>query len=176
RVSGAVFRRGVYPAGRGRTGAGAGVLHAGVRRRSQPVACRITPPATRGHKSMPWFRRLAMRLGNWWRSRNPRLLVRALPAVVLGTVALSMGMAAYARREAETTALYIEEAKGRFKAQDYAGAMTCYDRLAHLGGSRPEVLFGLALTAQALGEQERAALLMTELAPPDRRGYSEAHL
>jgi tetratricopeptide (TPR) repeat protein len=125
---------------------------------------------------MPWFPRLTTRLGGWWRSRNPRLLFRALPAVVLGTAALSIGMAAYARREAETTSLYLEEAKGRFKAQDYAGAMTCYDRLAHLGGSRPEVLFGLALTAQAQGEQERATLLMTELAPPDRRGYGEAHL
>jgi tetratricopeptide (TPR) repeat protein len=125
---------------------------------------------------MRWFQRLTVRLGDWWRGRNLRSLPRALPAVVLGTAALGVALVAQARREAETTALYLEEAKGRFKAQDYAGAMTCYDRLAHLGGARPEVLFGLALTAQALGEQERAMLLMSELAPPDRPGYGEAHL
>jgi tetratricopeptide (TPR) repeat protein len=125
---------------------------------------------------MRWVTSLSTRLHAWWHGRNRRFLLRGLPALGVGMGALAVGVLVYARSESETTARYFEVAKWRFKAQDYAGAMTCYDRLAHLGRSRPDVLYGLALTAQALGEQERAALLMTELAPPDRRGYGEAHL
>lgn len=116
-----------------------------------------------------WLRR-------WWRGRDWRLLLRGLPVLLAGAGALTVAGILYARPQSEKTARYLAEARARFKARDYAGAMTCYDRLAHLGKSRPEILYGLAQTAQALGEQERAVLLMAELAPLDRGGYGEAHL
>jgi tetratricopeptide (TPR) repeat protein len=122
------------------------------------------------------FLGLGTRLRGWWRGRDWRLLVGGVPVLLAGAGALTVAGILYARPESERTARYLAEARTRFKAQDYAGAMTCYDRLAHLGKSRPEILFGLAQTAQAMGEQERAALLMTELAPRDGRGYGEAHL
>jgi tetratricopeptide (TPR) repeat protein len=103
-------------------------------------------------------------------------LLRGLPVLVAGAAALTVAGMLYARPESEITARYLAEARARFKAQDYAGAMTCYDRLAHLGKARPDILYGLALTAQALGEEERATLLMAELAPPGQPGYGEAHL
>jgi tetratricopeptide (TPR) repeat protein len=119
---------------------------------------------------------LSTRLRGWWRGRDRRLLVCGLPAILISLAALTVAVMTSERSESEMMAGYLAEARSRYKAQDYVGAMTCYDRLASLDRSRPDVLFGLAQTAQALGEQERAELLLSELAPPDQQGYGEAHL
>lgn len=118
---------------------------------------------------MVWF-------GQWWQERNFGLLLKGLPALSAGSAALVVAaMLALTPREAIET-LYFEEAKTAYKAQDCLLAMTCYDRLAHLGKDRPEILYGMALTAEALGQEERAVLLMKELAPVERQGFAEAHL
>jgi tetratricopeptide (TPR) repeat protein len=78
--------------------------------------------------------------------------------------------------EPELQAHYFEEGKNAFKAKDYAAAMTCFDRLAHLGSERPEILYQLALTADALGQRERATGIIQELAPASGGGYAQAHL
>ena len=71
---------------------------------------------------------------------------------------------------------YAEEAWNAFAAKDYKTALTCFRRLAQLQQQRPENLYGLALTHDALGETEFASFLMSELAPDDELGYAPAQL
>jgi tetratricopeptide (TPR) repeat protein len=77
---------------------------------------------------------------------------------------------------AELDSRYQEQAKNAFKAKDYAAAMTCYERLAPHSAEQPANLYGMAQTAEALGQLDRASLLMAELAPLDEQGYAPAHL
>src|SRR5262245_56351823 len=91
----------------------------------------------------------------WWMGRQWRLLLPGLPALIVGGIAVGVVGYAVAEGRRGVTGRYLQTAKTRFKAGDYTGAMTCYDRLAHLGTERPEVLFGMAQTAEALGYEER---------------------
>jgi Flp pilus assembly protein TadD len=112
----------------------------------------------------------------WWRARDFRSLLRGLPALVLGGAALAVVFLAVLAPAQELDARYLEQAKNAFKAKDYAGAMTCYERLASRGEDRPEILYGLAQAAEALGQTDRAAALIDKLAPADGEGYAPAHL
>jgi tetratricopeptide (TPR) repeat protein len=75
----------------------------------------------------------------------------------------------------ELEARYLEQAKTALKAKDYAGAMTCYDRLAYVAADQPDVLYGLALCAEGLGQTGRASAIMNALTT-DEPGYAPAHL
>jgi Flp pilus assembly protein TadD len=112
----------------------------------------------------------------WWRARNFRRLLGGLPALLAGGAALALVTLGLLTPAQELEARYLEQAKSSFKAKDYAAALTCYERLACGGEDRPEVLYGLALAAEALGQDDRAAALMNGLAPADRQGYAQAHL
>jgi tetratricopeptide (TPR) repeat protein len=112
----------------------------------------------------------------WLRTRSLRLLLPALPAVLAGGAVLTLAGLCLLTPAHEVEASYLEQGKDAFKARDYAAALTCFDRLAHLGQERPEILYRLALTVEALGQGERAAMLMAELAPANRPGYGPAHL
>jgi tetratricopeptide (TPR) repeat protein len=125
---------------------------------------------------MSLFSRAAFAVRRWWMGRQWRLLWPGVPALVVGVAAVGVVGYAVAEGTRDVTGRYLEMARARYRAGDYAGAMTCYDRLAHLGSERPEVMYGLARTAEALGYDERALVLMRELAPPDEKGFGEAHL
>ena len=124
--------------------------------------------------------RLVARMGRlagvWWRGRRWGRLVQALPALLAGTAAVVALSAAVLTPAQELEARYLERAKAALKEKDYAGAMTCYDRLAYLGTNRPDVLYGLALCAEGLGQTGRAETIMNALTPPDEPGYAPAHL
>jgi tetratricopeptide (TPR) repeat protein len=71
---------------------------------------------------------------------------------------------------------YNAEAWNAFAVKDFKTALTCFRRLAQLQQQKPENLYGLALTHDALGETEFASFLMNELAPEDELGYAPAQL
>jgi tetratricopeptide (TPR) repeat protein len=116
------------------------------------------------------------RFVRWWLSRQPRLLLGGLPALLAGLGALAWTAVCLAVPAEEVEARYLDQAKVSFAAKDYAGAQTCYERLAPLGKERPAVVYGLARTAEALGQPGRAAALMDGLAPRQGQGYGPAHV
>jgi tetratricopeptide (TPR) repeat protein len=121
--------------------------------------------------------RLARQTRTWWRGRSPRLLLLGLPALFAAAgLAVLTGLSLLAPA-GEAEAHYLEAGKDALKRQDYATAETCYGRLAPRGADRPEVLYGLALTAEARGQVGRAEALMADLAPDGPHGgYAPAHL
>ncbi len=114
--------------------------------------------------------------GVWGRGRRWLWFLQALPALLAGSAVVVAAAAALLTPAQELEARYLEQAKAALKAKDYAGAMTCYDRLAYLGTDRPDVLYGLAASAEGLGQIGRADVIMNGLAPPDKPGYAPAHL
>ena len=112
----------------------------------------------------------------WQRSRRWLYLLQAFPALLAAAVVLALSLAGLTAPAQELEARYLEQAKNLYKSRDYAGAMTCYDRLASLGDSRPDVLYGLALSAGAAGQTGRAGVIINALAPPDEPGYAPANL
>lgn len=120
--------------------------------------------------------RLGYRLWLWWRGRDYRLLLGGLPALTLGLAAALLSLIAYMIPQTELDARYVVRAQDSFKEHDYPTALICYDRLAARAEARPEILFGLAQTAQALGRLDQTLALMRHLAPLDRVGFGEAHL
>jgi tetratricopeptide (TPR) repeat protein len=120
------------------------------------------------------------RLQAWlrlWRSRRDyRLLLAGLPAILVGGAALTLITAAAAVPRQEVEERYFDHARRAAREKDYATAMTCYDRLAYRGQERPDVLYGMALTAEALGQSGRAEGIMAGLATTERAGYPPAHI
>jgi Flp pilus assembly protein TadD len=122
------------------------------------------------------FFRLLAWSQRWWRARNFRRLLGGLPALLVGGAALAVVLLGVLTPAQELEARYLEQAKSAFKAKDYAAALTCYERLACHGEDRPEVLYGLALAAEALGQNDRATALMNGLVSADGPDYAPAHL
>jgi tetratricopeptide (TPR) repeat protein len=112
----------------------------------------------------------------WLRGRDWRLLLGGAPALLVGGAFVALAALASLTSHEDLEARYLDRAQSAFKARDYASALTCYDRLAHLGMDRPEILFGLAQAALAQGQPGRAAVILNALAPPRRQGYPPAHL
>jgi tetratricopeptide (TPR) repeat protein len=111
----------------------------------------------------------------WWRCREWRTALFWAPAVLIATgIAGIAGMCLNTPNQ-ELEARYLSEAKSAFQAKDYARALTCYERIAPNANDRPEVLYRLALTAEAMGDYARVATLMRELAPDGGKGYPPAH-
>jgi tetratricopeptide (TPR) repeat protein len=105
-----------------------------------------------------------------------RLLLPGLPALLAGAGLVVLTALSVFTPAGQLEARYLEAGKSALKSRDYAASLTCFERLAPGSAERPEVLYGLALTAEALGQPARAAALMGDLAPADGRGYGPAHL
>lgn len=111
----------------------------------------------------------------WWQGREWKTALVWAPAILAATgVAAIAGMCLNTSTE-ELEARYLSEAKSAFQAKNYARALTCYERIAATSTDRPEILYRLALTAEAVADYNRVATLMRELAPDDRKGFSPAH-
>ena len=119
--------------------------------------------------------RVWRRAAQWRRGRRWVLFLQGLPALAAAGAVLTPLLGAAFGSSQELESRYLEQGKAAFKAKDYAGALTCYDRLAYRGLERPEVLYGLAVSAEALGQSGRAEAIMNALAPPDQPGYARAH-
>jgi tetratricopeptide (TPR) repeat protein len=111
----------------------------------------------------------------WWRGREWKTVLLWTPAVLVATGIVGLAGMSLNTPTQELQARYLSEAKSAFQAKDYARALTCYERIAPNAADRPEVLYRLALTAEAAGDNARVATLMRELAPDDKKGYPPAH-
>ncbi len=120
--------------------------------------------------------RLWMQWRHWWASRDYRLFVSAAPALLVGGGVVAFSLIGLMPLDHEILARYLERATDALRIEDYATALTCYDRLAAQGGQRPEFFYGLAKCAEALQQGDRVHLILRELAPPDKQGFGPAHL
>ena len=111
----------------------------------------------------------------WWRSREWKTALLWAPCVVVATGIACLAAVCLSRPVQEVQARYLSEAKSAFQVKNYARAMTCYERIAPTSADRPEILYRLALTAEAANDYGRAATLMRELAPDDAKGFAPAH-
>ncbi len=91
-------------------------------------------------------------------------------AIALGALYLSIT----ARDSFED--FYLQKAQAARQSKDYAEAVLCQERLTLLRSKDPQARYQLALATEQLGQAERAAALMRDLAPLDRPGYGPAHL
>jgi tetratricopeptide (TPR) repeat protein len=131
------------------------------------------------HFTLPLGRLLGTcrrRVQQWRRRLSFRLFFQGLPALLGIAALLTLSVLGLSVPTAEVEARYAEKGRAAFQAKDYPLALTCFERACAQGGEQPEILFALALAAEALGQTERAALVMSQLAPPDSQGYGEAHL
>jgi tetratricopeptide (TPR) repeat protein len=126
----------------------------------------------------PWH--IGRHVRVWWRGRSPRLLLLGLPAFLAAAGLVTLTGLCLLTPPGELEARYLEAGKDALKRKDHVAAQTCYQRLASHSADRPEVSYGLALSAEALGQVGRAESLMAGLAPDDppedRPGYAPAHL
>ncbi len=112
----------------------------------------------------------------WFRGVTFRLFLQGLPALLAGVGLIVLAAFSLTAPAHEVESRYLEQGRAAYRAGEYALAMTCFERVCAQNPERPEVLYELALTAEALGQTERTRLVMRQLAPPDRQGYGEAHL
>jgi tetratricopeptide (TPR) repeat protein len=116
------------------------------------------------------------RLRRWCLSRDWRVLALGLPALLAGGAVLALVWLAASTPSGELRTRYRREGKAAAARKEYDRALTCFERLAPESADSPELLFQLALTAERVGQTDRAVGLMSELAPHTRQGYSPAHL
>src|SRR5262245_8305718 len=88
-----------------------------------------------------WVRR-------WFFSRDRRLLLLGLPALVAGAAVLALAWLAVTTPAGETRARYQREGKAAIARKDHARALTCFERLAPEADENPELLYQLALAAE----------------------------
>lgn len=112
----------------------------------------------------------------WGANLNLRLLLQGLPALVVGAGALVVLTFAVLTPTQEVEAHYWEHAKEAAKVKDYPEALACYERLADLQNDRADIIYELALAAEADGQLDRCRRLMGQLAAVDHQGYAKAHV
>jgi tetratricopeptide (TPR) repeat protein len=118
---------------------------------------------------------LSRRVRWWWRGRDWRTFLLGAPALLAGTALLALAGVCLNTSPRELHARYLAEGKAALQAKNYPRALTCFERVAPAAADQPEVVYRLALTAEAAGDPGRAATLMRGLAPDDRKGYAPAH-
>ena len=112
----------------------------------------------------------------WFGRFNLRLFLQGLPALAVGIAAVTVSIIAFFTPAQELEARYVDQAKNAARAKNHAEAVACYERLAQLQSDRPDVVYEMALAADAAGQSDRCILLMQQLAPPDKLGHAKAHL
>ncbi|HNW08672.1 MAG TPA: tetratricopeptide repeat protein [Verrucomicrobiota bacterium] len=113
----------------------------------------------------------------WAKSREPRLLVWGIPALVGLAVWLAFGIYLLAGKPWQTQAHYTRIAAAALAAKDFETARIASQRLLALGVEpRRKYLFDLALALGGLGRGKEAVSLLGNIAPDDKPGYLPAHL
>jgi tetratricopeptide (TPR) repeat protein len=113
----------------------------------------------------------------WLQTRSWRLLVPGLPAIMVGAGIVAAFLGGLWRQTPEQLrSRYLQRGQTYLAEGSFAKALVCYERLIRLAPEQEEVVYGLALAAEGVGQAERAVHLMSQLAPQDQAGYAPAHL
>lgn len=109
-----------------------------------------------------------------WKNRRLHHLVYGLPALICLTLVIYGSFSASREFQRDLIPKYQAQAHESFAAKDFKSADLYCRRLVHIG-NEPEFRYMLAVAADELGQKERAAALISALAPLDGQGYYEAH-
>jgi tetratricopeptide (TPR) repeat protein len=118
----------------------------------------------------------ARRMRVWFHTRSFRLFLQGLPALLVGVGVITLLVFSQVTPQEQLQLRYLEQGRAAFQGKDFALAQVCFDRACQTAGDRPDVAYEAALTAEALKQLERAAVLMGQLAPDGKKGYGEAHV
>ena len=113
-------------------------------------------------------------LWNWGRTRNWLYFLQGLPALVTGIAILAIVGLWFSISSETLQAKYLDKAQSAFGANDFPSSMVAYERLASMGQDRPENLYKMALALEKMNQFPKALKIMTQLAPPDQKGYAKA--
>lgn len=113
----------------------------------------------------------AAQMLNWPRMTHLRYFLEGAPALICALVLL----VAFAWQTERSVDQYASAASEAFEAENFEAAEVYYKALVHMDGRDERFRFLLALTAEQMGEIERARALMAALAPRHSSGYWEAH-
>src|SRR5262249_1664139 len=114
-----------------------------------------------------WFWRVHERGRVWGRARSWSRLAGAAPLLLVAAAAAPGAVALRLEKPAALVESYRQRAARAFEAQDYPIARMCCERLAAFGDDQPDLRFRLALTLESLGQGDRAARLLADLASPE---------
>src|SRR5580698_10207725 len=89
----------------------------------------------------------------WWRGREWRTALFWAPALLAATGVAGIAGVCLNSPNHDLESRYLNEAKSAFQAKEYARALTCYERIAPTSVDNPDVLYRLALTAEAMGDR-----------------------
>jgi tetratricopeptide (TPR) repeat protein len=115
----------------------------------------------------------------WWQVRNFQYFLKGLPALI---AMLGIGVTtsfAYFRSEDNLRDRYSMAGRGALRDNDINRAVLCFERLAQLNGTDPEVRFLLAISvlrSETSADITRAKKILDDLAPEDRGYYGPAHI
>jgi predicted Zn-dependent protease len=108
--------------------------------------------------------------------RSYRIYLRSVPALAAGVMAIAAVVGTYAVRiRSDEVAYYQGHAERALEARELPKAQLCFGRLLDADGANPAWSYGLALAAEASGEDARCRIMMDRLAPASRAGYGPAH-
>jgi tetratricopeptide (TPR) repeat protein len=110
----------------------------------------------------------------WWAGRDRRALLLAAPALVGGAVVAAAAGACLTAPRGDVEARYLADGKAALQDKDHAAAQLCFERLVATSPGEPELVYRLALAAEARGDRRRAVELMRPLAPSTDKGYGPA--
>jgi tetratricopeptide (TPR) repeat protein len=111
----------------------------------------------------------------WWKSRNFRLLLQGLPALMAAAAVVLLVGVAYSSSK-QVTRQYTHEADRALAANDYPLALTCAQRLAVLDPEQPENIMRLAMAMERMGQGTQATVRVHAIAPETVTGYAPAHV
>jgi len=114
-------------------------------------------------------------LGRWLRTRAALNLWQGLPAVAVGTIAVVIVWMGWQTRDFDLVLRYEGAAWEALRNEELDAADVYFQKLAYLDDKDPRIQYGIALTAKAQGEDERAMRLMKRIAPDNGDGYPAAH-
>lgn len=112
----------------------------------------------------------------WIMSRNYRALFESVPAIAAATAMIVMMVLVFRLSAEENIEAYKNALMEGPTAQSPAAAILILERLSLLDPDQPEYRYHWALALRLQGHPERAASLLSSIAPLDRAGYVPAHL
>lgn len=110
-------------------------------------------------------------LAGWWPRASLIHLAQGLPAIMV-VAATAMPLVI---RGGDNLNLYDRAAQDAYYERDFEKAEVCFRALTEKMPESDRYRFGLAMTADALNEHERAMAIMKSIADTTKQGFPQAH-